>query len=113
MEIREPDTALSKAVQIGSLNLSPERSHVRESEIISDDEEEIGPFCHCGLNPSLGFGNWILLSKIYICEDNYNWQLGAVARKNVLDVRGNACREHSTPHPILANRRRLIETRSR
>jgi hypothetical protein len=55
MEIRELDTALSKAVQIGSLNLSPERSHVRESEIISNDEEEIGPFCHCGLGPSLGF----------------------------------------------------------
>jgi hypothetical protein len=55
MEIREPDTALSKAVQIGSLNLSAERSHIREPEIISDDEEEIGPFCHCWLNPSLGF----------------------------------------------------------
>jgi len=55
MEIREPDTALSKAVQIGSLNFPAERSYVRESEIISDDEEEIGPFCHCGLNLLLGF----------------------------------------------------------
>ena len=55
MEIREPDTALSKAVQIGSLNLPAERSYVRESEIISDDEEEIGPFCHCGLNLLLGW----------------------------------------------------------
>jgi hypothetical protein len=55
MEIREPDTALSKAVQIGSLNLPAERSYVREPEIISDYEEEIGPLCHCGLNPSLGF----------------------------------------------------------
>jgi hypothetical protein len=88
MEIREPDTALRKAVQIRCLDLPAERSHVRESEIISDDEEEIGSFCHCGLNPSLGFKQINFLQKIYVNEDSYKWQLGAVAkRKNFLDAR--------------------------
>jgi hypothetical protein len=84
MEIREPDTALSKAVQIGSLNLPAERSYVRESEIISDDEEEIGPFCHCGLNLLLGFKQIKLFSPKYTSRQLQMATRSRSKRKNFL-----------------------------
>ena len=46
MEVGESDTALRQALYMWSLDLSTKGTHVRESQIIGDDDEEIRPLRH-------------------------------------------------------------------
>lgn len=46
MEIRKSQTFLCDLVNIRRANLAPEAAHVGETEVIGDNDEEVGAFSH-------------------------------------------------------------------
>ena len=48
MEVSESETLLSDLVDIWSADFTTKAAHIRESQVVGDNDEEIGAFsCHC------------------------------------------------------------------
>lgn len=52
MEIGESQAFLGNLIDVRSADLAAEAAHIRETEVIGDGDEEIGPFSHGGCSLS-------------------------------------------------------------
>jgi hypothetical protein len=46
MKIGKPQSFLGDSVNIWSANLSAKTAYIREAEVVGDNDEEVGAFCH-------------------------------------------------------------------